>query len=80
LVQVFQAGEYEDAAAGNSDWTEGDWNGDGDFGSADFIDAFQQGMYEQASVLPATRAVPEPGTLTLLSIGGLIMSRRRRQA
>ena len=54
-----------------------DWDGDGEFTSGDFITAFQQGLYEQGSVLPAVRAVPEPSscTLGLLTLLGL----RRRQ-
>jgi hypothetical protein len=46
LVKVFQAGEYEDGIAGNSDWEEGDWNRDGDFDSADILLAMQTGGYE----------------------------------
>ena len=53
LVVVFQAGEYEDDVPGNSTWEEGDWNSDFDFDfdfdSADFVLAFQTGLYEQAS-------------------------------
>jgi hypothetical protein len=45
LVQVFQAGEYEDGTIGNSTWEEGDWNGDGDFDTGDLVLAFQTGRY-----------------------------------
>jgi hypothetical protein len=51
MVQTFQAGEYEDAIAGNSTWKEGDWNGDGDFDTNDFVLAFQTGLYERPSAL-----------------------------
>ena len=57
LVQVFQAGQYEDGVAGNSLWSTGDWNGDGDFTSVDFIVAFVEGGYENATI-----PVPEPAT------------------
>ncbi|MCP4191072.1 MAG: hypothetical protein GY768_10645 [Planctomycetaceae bacterium] len=37
LVLVFQANEYQDDEEDNSSFFEGDWDGDGDFGSADFV-------------------------------------------
>lgn len=40
FVVVFQAGQYEDDVTGNSNWQQGDWNGDGDFTSDDFVQAF----------------------------------------
>ena len=46
LVQVFQAGEYEDGIPLNSTWETGDWNGDQDFDSTDMVLAFQYGAYE----------------------------------
>jgi hypothetical protein len=49
LVQVFQAGKYEDDVEDNSTWEEGDWNGDGDFDSGDLVTAFQEGLYERQS-------------------------------
>ena len=49
LVQVFQAGEYEDDIPDNSTWEEGDWNGDGDCDSNDLVLAFQTGLYEVKS-------------------------------
>ena len=41
LVQVFQAGEYEDEIENNSTWEEGDWDCDGDFTTADLVLAFR---------------------------------------
>ena len=41
LIQVFQAGEYEDIVRGNSRWSSGDWNGDGEFDSSDLVLAVQ---------------------------------------
>ncbi len=61
ITAVFQIGEYEDALPGNSTWSEGDWSGDFDFDSSDFVIAFQGGGYGQGprrNVL----AVPEPAT------------------
>ncbi len=46
FVQVFQAGEYEDAIAGNSGWASGDWNCDQEFDSLDMVTAFQAGTYQ----------------------------------
>ena len=43
---MFQANEYEDDEPLNSTWAEGDWNGDGEFGSSDLIVAFQAGYDE----------------------------------
>jgi hypothetical protein len=45
LVRIFQSGEYEDAAQGNSTWQTGDWNCDGEFSTADLVLAFQKGGY-----------------------------------
>ena len=60
LVQVFQAGEYEDLIEDNSTWAEGDWNSDGDCDSNDLVLAFQTGLYEiksQAAGSPLAAAV-----------------------
>ena len=75
-MQVFQAGKYEVEPIRDISgqilipvsWTEGDWNGDGLFDSADFIIAFQDGGYEMG---PRTgvAAVPEPTTILLLMTG-----------
>lgn len=46
LVDIFVAGEYEDAIADNSGWSEGDWDGDGEFTTADLVLALQEGSYE----------------------------------
>lgn len=45
LVEVFQAGRYEDGRAGNASWAQGDWNCDGEFDSHDFVEAFTAGGY-----------------------------------
>ncbi len=45
FVQVFQRGTYEDAVFGNSGWSDGDWDADGDFGTSDLVLAFQAGGY-----------------------------------
>ena len=58
-------------------WSEGDWNGDGVFTSADFIIAFQDGGYEQGP-RPDAAAVPEPAAWTLLVIGLSLWSFGRR--
>ena len=49
MVQVFQAGEYEDGFDGNSTFDKGDWDGDGDFTTSDMVMAFQSGLYEVKS-------------------------------
>ena len=45
LVAIFQAAELEDEFAHNSTFDEGDWNGDGEFDTADLVAAFQAGSY-----------------------------------
>ncbi len=57
LVQVFQAGGYEDGIPANAAWSTGDWNGSGDFDSEDLVLAWQTGGFE----LPRNpaRMVPE---------------------
>ena len=72
------AQQYEDAIAGNSSWATGDWNGDGDFDSSDFVAAFTAGGYELGP-RGAVSAVPEPGSLALVMAGifGVGMLRRR---
>jgi hypothetical protein len=59
LIQVLQAGEYEDGIDDNSTWEDGDWNGDGDFTTADLIAALQTGMYEAAL---AAAVAADPGS------------------
>jgi hypothetical protein len=46
LVQVAQAGRYEDHVPANASYEEGDWNGDGDFDTADLVFAFAAGRYQ----------------------------------
>jgi hypothetical protein len=45
LVSVFQVAEYEDSPIGNSTWSEGDWDGDGEFATSDLVIAFQRGGF-----------------------------------
>jgi len=40
FVYVFRAGKYEDTVDDNANWSEGDWNCDGDFTSRDLVFAF----------------------------------------
>ncbi len=49
LIEVFQAGQYEDGIVNNSLWSTGDWNCDGEFDTADLIVAFQAGSYSAAA-------------------------------
>ncbi|MCA9150827.1 MAG: hypothetical protein KDA92_16060, partial [Planctomycetales bacterium] len=63
LIQVFQAGEYEDTLVGNSNWADGDWNADGDFTTADLVSAFADGGYGidiGGDARSSISAVPEP--------------------
>jgi hypothetical protein len=81
LVQVFDAGHYEDVIEGNSGWSEGDWDGDGDFTSGDFVVAFQDGSYEVGPRGPVA-AVPEPSGVLFVApvlITFSVVSRTRRK-
>jgi len=76
FVSVFQAGQYEDALAGNSRWSTGDWNGDADFNSSDFITAFQAGCYERGT-RAAVASVPEPAFAAGWLVAALLLAARR---
>jgi hypothetical protein len=78
LVQVFQAGEFEDGVAGNSTWSDGDWTGDKEFTSSDLVAAFQVGGYENAPA--ALASVPEPGSgvLFIMALVGMGIRLYRR--
>lgn len=52
LVHVHLTGEYEAGRAGNSTWTDGDWDGDGECSSRDLILAFQQQSFVSAASAP----------------------------
>lgn len=81
LVLVFNAGEYEDDVAGASIWYSGDWNGDGDFATADLVFAFQDAGYEMGP-RSEIRFVPEPTFIhvSLLFVVGLFGNYRRRKS
>ena len=74
LVQVFTYGQFEDRVDNNSGWAQGDWDGNGDFTTADLTRAFQVGQY--ADTTTASHGVPEPG-LPIASIPLLLLSLRR---
>lgn len=75
LIQVFQAGEYEDGIPHNSRWAAGDWNADLEFTTADLIAAMQTGAYDQPA--GAFAAVPEPSAVFLWALGCLLYPVRR---
>lgn len=79
LVQVFQAGEYEDSLDKNSSWSTGDWDADGEFSTSDLVIAFQDGGYEHGT-RAATQAVPEPrvGDMLPVAIVGVAILGRFR--
>jgi hypothetical protein len=78
LVNVFQAGQYEDAFDDNSGWTSGDWDGDADFTTSDLVYAFQDGGYEQGLRVGGA-AVPEPTSSVLALLSGLLLAHRGRR-
>jgi hypothetical protein len=77
LVHVFQVGEYEDAIAGNSTWSDGDWTNDNEFDSSDLVAAFQQGNYVEAA--SPVNGIPEPTSAVLLLIGCYVFRGHRRR-
>ena len=52
LVEVLANGEYEDTVVSNSTWSEGDWNNDLEFDSADLVAAWPR---VATKPLPQTR-------------------------
>ncbi|MCA9200828.1 MAG: hypothetical protein KDA87_24990, partial [Planctomycetales bacterium] len=80
MVDVFGAGQYEDAILANSTWSTGDWNGDAEFDSSDLIFAFQHGGYE-AGEKGVVAAVPEPSSslLAVMAIFALSLFRFRQR-
>jgi hypothetical protein len=84
LIEVFQAGEYEDTRPENSSWQTGDWNGDGDFNSSDLVAAFADGGFEKGYRVAAV-AVPEPtmvgplNVLVVLILSKICWGRRKRK-
>lgn len=80
LVDVFQAGEYEDGVEANSSWDSGDWNGDGEFDTGDLVRAFQDGGFEKGP-RESVATVPEPsGTIMEMSAVLFLGVRRRRKS
>jgi hypothetical protein len=67
LVQVLQAGEYEDFTTGNSTWATGDWDGDLEFGTSDLVTAIAAGGYEQPPAI--VQAVPEANLTSAFAMG-----------
>ena len=51
LVEIFQAGQYEDGIAGNSTWSTGDWNGDHECDTSDLVYALQRGNYAASAAI-----------------------------
>ncbi len=73
LIQLFVAGEYEDARKGNSLWSTGDWDLDGEFRSSDLVAALAEGGYEAGRRgAAAATSVPESGNGWLALIGVLL--------
>ena len=83
MVQVFQAGQYEDTIYDNSGWASGDWNADGDFTTSDLVVAFQDGGYEQGPLAGVAATVPEPkamANLLMACVAFGVRGRRGRSA
>ena len=78
LVEVFRAGHYEDNIAMNSEWQQGDFDGDGDFTTTDLVTAFRDGAYENGT-RAAISAVPEPSCAVLLIASLLTFTGARRR-
>ena len=76
LVEVFQAGEYQDDVDLNSTWQTGDWDGDGEFDSGDFVVAFQEGGFEMG---PRTQPTVVPEPMNYWAVVMLVLALRRRR-
>ena len=69
---------YETFGPGSpGDWQNGDWDHDGTITGMDY--ALWVYAYENPGLLPPVgpEAIPEPGALVLLALGGLALARRR---
>ena len=77
---VFAEAKYENGE--QASWTQGDWNGDTQFDSGDFVAAFNSAGYEAGSrpggPNPAA-AVPEPASVVLFAIGIVVWWQKRRR-
>ena len=71
LVLVMQSAEYEDGVEDNSDWRDGDFDGDGDFTSSDLVMAFQTGYEPQIDARDDPRCDLHQRRLPLF--GGLLV-------
>jgi hypothetical protein len=88
LILVLQAGIYEDGIAGNGSWAAGDWDGDLDVTSRDFVVALRAGGFEAgprtaAAAGARAAAVPEPSAWFLAVLSGIAAAgcwRRRRRS
>ena len=86
LILVLQSGGYEDGVSGNATWATGDWNGDLEFDTSDFVAALQEGGFEigpraRLAAAGSVRSVPEPSSALLLWLGlwgGLRLAHVRR--
>jgi hypothetical protein len=78
LVDVLSHGKYEDTEEDNAGWADGDWDGDLDFTTTDFVIALSGGGYE-AGPRVGVNAVPEPTGAVLLAMGVAGISLRWRQ-
>ncbi len=76
LIEVLQAGKYENGRNFDAGWAEGDFDGNGDFESKDLITALAGGGYLRGPRSAAV-IVPEPSALFLLATGLLLLIRRR---
>ena len=77
LVTVLASGTYE--AEVDSAWTTGDFNGDGRTNSGDLVAALADGGYE-VGPRAAVSAVPEPVSVTLLTLGIVGLCGRRKRS
>lgn len=58
MIDVFQAGYYENPQAGEASWATGDWDLDGRVDSGDLIVAFQAGGYSAAFSVAQSAEIP----------------------
>lgn len=76
LVHVFEAGVYEDDVLFNGTWSNGDWNGDLEFDTSDFVYLLERGTFVDAAT---AATVPEPAApLKLVAAILMIVTARCR--
>ena len=80
LIEIFQAGTFEDPLSEVVGWAQGDWNFDGRFTSSDLVVAFQSNDFKAAAVHGVAEridesklGIPSPATKNRIDVQDLTL-------